>query len=86
MNKELLKVWCFNGHDDDGDMIVELFSTYEKARKAFEDYINELAMYYGEYDEEKEEYESVCNVEDDYASYDCGSHYGSFWISEIEVR
>lgn len=84
--EEPLKVWCVNGHDDDGDWEVELFSTYEKARKAFESYIDDFNFNYGDYDEDKEEYESVCEVDGDYASYDCGSHYGSFWISEVGVR
>lgn len=84
--KEMLTVWCVNGHDDDGDWEVELYSTYEKARKSFESYIEEYNMCYGKYNKEKEEYESVCKVEDDFATYDCGSHYGTFWIEEVKVR
>lgn len=78
--------WCVNGHDDEGDWEPEIYSTYKKARKSFEDYIEEYNMCYGEYNEEKEEYEPVCNVENDFASYDCGSHYGVFWISKLEIR
>ena len=84
--KEILKVWCVNGHDDGGDWEVELFSTYKKARKSFESYIDEYNMCYGKYGEEKGEYESVCEVENDFAEYNCGSHYGAFWIEEVEVR
>ena len=83
---EVLKVWCLNGHDDDGDYEVELFSTYDKAKAAFDQLVNDINCNYGEYDEDKDEYESVCEVNEDYASYDCGSHYGSFWIREVEVR
>ena len=83
---EVLKVWCLNGYDDEGDWDIELFSTYEKARKAFEDYIDELAVMYGEYDRRGMKYKSVCTVADDVADYDCDNHYGHFWISEKEVR
>lgn len=75
-----LKVWCLNGHDDDGDWEVELYSTYEKARKAFEQYIDDYNSFYGEFSE------SVCKIDGDYAEYDCDCHYGRFWISEERVR
>ena len=83
---ELLKVWCVNGHDDEGDWEVELFSTYEKAREAFENYADEFDSLYGDYDEDTEKCEPVCEIDGDYASYDCGSHYGSFWIEEVVVK
>ena len=81
-----LKVWCINGYDDDGDFEIELYSTYEKAKHAFDSYVKELAFMYGEYDEDEDEYESVCKVDGDNAEYDCDNHYGYFWISELEVR
>lgn len=84
--EEPLKVWCVNGHDDDGDWEVELFSTYEKAREYFENYIDEFDSLYGEYDEEKDEYKTVCEIDGDYARYDCDCHYGEFWIEEVRVR
>lgn len=80
------KIWCVNGYDDDGDWEVELFSTYEKARHAFDNYVDEFDSLYGKYDEEKDEYKTVCKVDYDVADYDCGSHYGHFWIEEVEVR
>ena len=80
------EVWCVNGHDDEGDWEPEIYSTYKKARKSFEGYIEEYNMCYGKYNEEKEEYEPVCNVENDFASYDCGNHYGTFWISKVKIR
>lgn len=83
---ELLKVWCINGRDDEGVWESELYSTYEKAREAFEEYIEDINRRYGEYDEYKGEYESICDVDGDQADYSRYSHYGSFWIEEIEVR
>lgn len=83
---KLLKVWCLNGRDDDDEWEEEIFSTYEKAKKAFDDYVDEINSCYGEYNEDEDEYESVCEIEDNRARYDCGSHYGTFWISEVTVR
>lgn len=80
------EVWCVNGHDDEGDWEPEIYSIYKKARKSFEDYIEEYNICYGKYNEEKEEYEPVCIVENDFASYDCGNHYGTFWISKVKIR
>ena len=71
-----LKVWCLNGYDDNGDWEIELFSTYEKARKAFEYYVDEFNSLY----------ETTCKVADDVADYDCDNHYGHFWIGELEVK
>lgn len=81
-----MAIWCLNGYDDEGNWEVELFFTYEKARKSFESYIDEYNMCYGKYDEEKGECEPVCEVGNNFAEYNCGSHYGAFWISEVEVR
>lgn len=75
---ELLKVWCINGHDNDESWEVELFSTYEKAKNVFNEYINE---YIKEIDGN-----GVYEVRDDYARYDNGNHYGAFWISKVAVR
>lgn len=84
--KELLKVWCLNGHCDEGDYEPELYSTYEKAKDAFDKHVEEINMCYGTYDEKNDAYESVCIADGDTASYDCGSHHGSFWIKEIDVQ
>lgn len=71
-----MKIWIINGHDDDGDWEVELYSTYEKAKDVFDKYVEEIS----------DVYETEVKVDDDSASYDAGSHYGSFWIKEVEVR
>lgn len=83
---KLLEVWCFNGHDDEGDWAPELFSSYEKAKKAFDEHVEEMNFCYGKYDEQKEEYESVCDIEGDFARYNCGSHHGTFWINKIDIK
>lgn len=74
--KEVLRVWCIDGYSDEGSWELELFSTYEKAKKAFDDYVSEYEDYY----------DTKCNVNNDYASYMCDNHYGDFWINEIPVR
>ena len=70
------KVWVINGHDDDGDWVVELYSTYEKAKAVFDGYVKEIST----------NYETEVEVDNDSASYDTGNHYGKFWINETEVQ
>lgn len=80
-------IFCLNGNDDNGDWTPELYSTFNKAQNALDRYVKEINMMYGDYNEETDEYSSVCNVIDEIsAEYDCGSHYGEFWIEELEVK
>lgn len=72
-----LKIWCLMGSSDEGTDEPALYSTYEKAKNAFDELVDDINALYEE---------TVCEVEDGYASYDRGSHYGSFWICEIEVQ
>lgn len=80
MNKELI-VWCVNGRDDDGVWDVEIYSTYEKAKKSFDYYVNDYNAFYGEQNES-----SVCEIDGDYARYDCDCDYVEFWIEKVRVR
>lgn len=70
------KVWIVNGYGDEGNWEIELYSTYEKAKIAFDEYIENFS----------DMYETEVKVNGDYASYNTGNHYDSFWIKEVKVK
>lgn len=72
---EVKEIWCITNSDDEG-CTTELYSTYEKAKEAFDELVTEINFAYGEAGEEIVEVE----LSGDYASYDAGSHYGNFYI------
>lgn len=70
------KVWVLNGACDYG-WTPEVFSTKEKAIKAFNAYVAEYKEYFGNEPEELDE--EMCR-------FDTENAYVTFWIDEMEVK
>ena len=70
-------VYAINGRGDEGNWDIELYSSLEKAKNVFNNYVYMF----------EDMFEVKCYTEnDDYAEYDAGSHYDRWWIEEIEVK
>ena len=70
-------VWILDGSDDDGDWEIEIFDSYEKALEKFRYYIEDFKLNYSD---------AKWDISSNFASYDGGSHHGSFWIKKVEVN
>ena len=70
-------VWILDGSDDDGDWEIEIFNSYKKALEKFRYYIEDFKLNYSD---------AKWDISSNFASYDGGSHHGSFWIKKVEVN
>lgn len=76
MSEKKTYVWMLNGYDRDGNFEEpELYSTYQKARKALTEFINECRSYGWNVE-----------VKKNCASYEEGRDCGAVYISKVEVK